>query len=257
MSFKGEERKIKEKQDFTGIGEVYVVAVNPTAKEISELIGAEVSDEPSYITERADGSKSTRIDFWVKPLGYETYKKLTFWLNHDITPSQSGNYEWINDNLKQTWAPSKEAVLEKLEGDMGKWFKSKGLRKAYRGELDLYNFLSTLFNLDTESENGIEQFENIEAIVKGDVSELKQIINNAKENTIKLLFGINDNGYQEIYNRYFLNSRSNRYTTLLKYANEEYTKFKGNYFADTEFKVYDGNNVPQEKETKVSASNLF
>jgi hypothetical protein len=248
------EKKVREKVLFQGVGEVEVVSINPTKQEIETLIGTEIQNEPQYITTREDGSKSTRIDFWVKPQGYETLSKVTFWLEHTEKQSQSGKFQFINNQLRETWADSIEQVREKLSGDMGSWFKDDGLRKAFAGEYDLYNFLIKLGNIDIE--NSSVQFDNIKAIMEGDMTEIKGIVAKFNENngntpkTIKVLFGIDNDGRQVIYTKEFANAKQKTYKRLVDAAMDQYSTFKGEWGNNTEFRIYDEHKVPAQTETE-------
>ena len=259
MSFdNAKQREVKEKLKFTGVGEVEVVAVNPTKEQLDALLGVETDKEPSYITEKADGSKSTRITFWLKPKGYETLVPMSIFLDHSERKSSSGKYQFMNNQLKETWANTIEEVMDKINNtDMGNWFKPCGLRKAYGGEFQLYDFLITLGNLDIINSEDI-QLDNLNAILSGDMTEIRNILNTFNQNnngsaTVKVLFGINDKGYQDVYTGGFMNARSNRYTSLEKKATGEYGSFKSNYGGSMEFSKYEGDAAPQEKETSVSA----
>lgn len=263
MAFNGKTKELREKLLFKGVGKVKVFAVNPTKEELNKIYGESENDrDVSYVTTRDDGSKSTRIDFYVKPENYETINKITFWIDHNISPSQSGKYQFINDKLQDTWSESLEALTEKLNSNESmSWFSKKNLRKAYKGERELYVFLATLFNLDLEA--GIESFDNFDAIVAGDVTEIKAAMsvfseNGTKDLMIKVLHGINDRGYQEIYNRKFANANQNRFNALVKEANGEYGAFKADWGNDVEFRVVTADEKPKTAEVVNStASSLY
>jgi hypothetical protein len=255
-----QEKKIREKNLFTGIGEVEVLCVNPSKAKIEEMLGVEINSDPNYINSKPDGTKSTRIDFWVKPVGYETLSKVTFWLDHEPYVSrEKGLYHFINNQLRDTWAKSEEEVLEKLKGDMGSWFSVTGLRKAYQGELELYNFLVTLFNLDIENSEGV-QFDNFKAILSGDVSEIEKYIENFKTSndnkyrTVKVLFGVDSEGRQVIYTKGFANARQKTFKKLIDLATGQYTEFKAEWNNDTNFSIY---NPEIKKEKEVANTDLF
>lgn len=253
MAFEGKTKQIREKVFLKGIGEVELVAVNPTKEELNSMLNIESDKEISYISEK-DGKKSTRIDFWVKPVGYESLNKITFFLSHDVAISTTGKKEFINNKLDQTWEETIEKLIEKLDSnpDMS-WFSRKDLRAAYRGELKLYRFLTTLFNMDLNE--GIEQFDNFAAIAQGDLSELRAVLtagqnnNEGKSLSLKVLFGINESGYQEIYTGHFANARQNKFGVLVRKATEGYDKFNAEWDNDTTLRVVTPSEKPKENET--------
>ena len=63
---KGNETKEVSFKRYTGIGNVNVLAINPTKAELAKL-GREVEEEPVYVTEK-DGVKSIRLSLYVKPI---------------------------------------------------------------------------------------------------------------------------------------------------------------------------------------------
>lgn len=253
MSFQNAKTKIgKERVLFQGIGKITPIAVNPNAEELRTLLGTENIQEPSYINDR-DGRKTTRIDIWHKPEEYDTYSKMSFYLEHEPQPSSNGNYLIINDFLQNTYGKSIEDVLERIKNDKeyAEWFQTKGLRishgNATNGEVSLLNYLCTLCNIDYYGNNGIN-FENFQAILNGDVSEIRNIIDTfSKESPlfIKVLHGVrvNDEGktYQELYTGKVASGRSNKFSFIANAAKNEYGGFKHDWGNDVTFRIYDSN----------------
>lgn len=265
MSFQNaKQREVQERSLMTGVGPFTPVLINPTKEQLVELLKTENINEPVYINEKETG-KTTRIDIWGKVDNQENYAKISFFLDHNAQASQSGNFLFINNYLQSTYGKSLEEVLGKVEGnaDMS-WFKTKNLRVAYgnsvNGELSLLEFFTTLCSIDF-SEEGIS-FENMNAILNGDVTELRNIIAHfSKEEpvSINVLYGVRvneENGktYQEIYTKKFANHRSKRFDFIIKAANEEYGGFKHDFGGDSKFKVYAASSTSNDAEETAKES---
>ena len=73
---KGNETKEVSFKRYTGIGNVNVLAINPTKAELAKL-GREVEEEPVYVTEK-DGVKSIRLSLYVKPIEVDEILTMSF-----------------------------------------------------------------------------------------------------------------------------------------------------------------------------------
>ena len=226
------EKTGREKLIYTGLSKCKVVAINPNIKEL-DAIGVTLKTEPQYVGE--DGR--VRIDFWVQPQeGGIT--KMSLWLENKLRESKAGKPQWINKYGKTGWAMTIEENLE--------WFLQDGARQAYHGEEDLHKLLQAFLNVkyDTKNKEYDEcQLDTMEAIVKGNITELRDIFLGAyKDNSVRLLFGakVTETGtYQNIFNKFFEKtwSENPNYTAWDAAANGEYG-FKADFQDDWEFKVY-------------------
>ena len=79
---KGNETKEVSFKRYTGIGNVNVLAINPTKAELAKL-GREVEEEHVYVTEK-DSVKSIRLSLYVKPIEIDEILKINKNLTDDL-----------------------------------------------------------------------------------------------------------------------------------------------------------------------------
>lgn len=209
MAF-NEGTELKPRKLYTGLGDVNVVTVNPTLAELQEL-GLNYKEEPVYTTV-VEGVTKTRVDIWVlhPVVGLQ---KVAFFVADDSKASSSGNYLYINDYGTSSWAASPEALVEK-----NTWFRKEGLRLAKSGEPELVDFIKNLLSVGKDS---VAKIDNIDKIIKGDVSELKDVFERFKDRKVQVLFvvkqGSDGEWYQNIYTRYFSRSGNKSVTYWAKH----------------------------------------
>jgi hypothetical protein len=243
MGFNGNvstEKTVTQKTLFTGLGDFKIIAVNPTAKAL-ESVGVKLKNEPAYISETDEGVKRVRVDFWIKEeVNTDIVTKVSLWLEDRIYVGKTkGKTQFINSYGKTSWGTAEEEGLPK---DFSTYFKTKGARPAYKGEEELHNFLSCFLNTiyDTRNDKYDEcLLENTENLFKGDFSELKGVIKMFKDNTIRILLGVDDNGYQQTYNKFFektcVSPNYKKWNSILE---EDYKTFNADFQNDFELKPY-------------------
>ena len=212
-------------QLYTGIAAVSVVAVNPTQAELQE-IGINAKEEPKYSVE----------------INGEEYNKIVFYLRHDdpnITVrfdilakpehrmSKNGKAMWINNIGQMTWSEDVPSY--------DWWKNSDTSRKAYVGEDILVNFTKAWANV---ANGGKISFDTIDAIMKGDVKELKELVKALSANKLRVLIGVKDEKYQVVYNRHFGRLKPANDMLFVKALNEDYGSFNAEYSKDLKFGVY-------------------
>ena len=201
---------------YSGLTNVNVIAINPTMAEL-HAIDIKVKSEPVYNINMGD----------------EDYFKLIFWLrNQDgnfrmeiLTQnkprvSQTGKNQWINNIGQSTWsndAPTYE------------WWKTEGQRKAYTGEETLINFTKAWANV-ASGDN--VSFDTINNIVQGNLSEIKELITALKDNQVRVLIGVKDDRYQQVYTKYFGRVKPQRDDLFIKALNDDYGSFNADFNTD-------------------------
>lgn len=211
-----DEKFFKEFSLYTGVTKMKVLAINPNLEELQEL-GFNFQQEPEYAGQTDEGADKVRLDFI---LGNEfTKAKVSFFLQN--TPSKgstSGKFEFINNFCKSSWGTSLEEVLQR-EGKGGmKFFKPNGARVALVGEVSLMAFLCDWLNTSPEDEVTLD---TLKKIIKGDVKELKEYLNAAKNNEVYVLITAtenNDKYYQNVENRFFVRSQFSETTAINKFS---------------------------------------
>jgi hypothetical protein len=247
---------------YVGLASSYVLAVNPSKKELDELRGFESQNEPEYVKD-GDNGKEAHINFIVKVdpeqnNGIELISQLMFTLRQSPAYNRDETKVQVIDQYgNTTWANTEDAKAgKKLMSSNGSPLKiDDKYRMACVGEADLVGFLKKYlcvqdaFNYVNGSwvkkdhpEDYVFGLEHIKDYFKGDFKELKEALALQPNNKVKLLYGVRttDEGkqYQTVASRpEFILSNSagpNAYAKLEQALTE--AKNRGSY-PTTEFKV--------------------
>ena len=291
----GKTQESSETQEFkryVGVGSSFVVAVNPTKKELEAIYGREMANEPEYVVD-TDNGKEARISFVVKTdpnvcNGIEIINRAMFTLrnapayNRDQTKVQVidkyGNTTWADTEV----AKAKGKVLT-ANGNDAKI--APDYRMACVGEADLIEFLKPYlgvgdaFNYVNGSwvlkEGSLDDYlfglEHIKDYFTGDFSEIKEALALQPNNKVKLLYGVRtaDDGkqYQAVITRHGFVLPNYAGSRAFERLEKELARAKENgSFASTELKVQelaeynvtptDLSNVPVETGTESGSGDM-
>tara|TARA_R100000234_G_scaffold119212_1_gene101518 strand:+ start:2140 stop:2919 length:780 start_codon:yes stop_codon:yes gene_type:complete len=201
---------------YSGLTNVNVIAVNPSMAELHAL-DINVKQEPNYTVTIGDQDYN-KITFWVK--NTESSYRFDILVQPNIRVSQSGKNQWMNSVGQATWSENEPEY---------EWFKKDGLHKAYVGEETLINFVKAWANVRQGDE---VSFDTLDNIVKGNVSELKELVKVLKDNQVRVLMGVKDDKYQTIYTKYFGRVKPQRDDLFIKALNDDYGQFNADFNAD-------------------------
>lgn len=257
-----ESTETQEFKKYVGVGSSYVVAVNPTKKELEEIYGHEMANDPEYVVD-TDKGKEARITFIVKTdpnvcNGVEITNRVMFTLSNAPAYNKDQSRAQVIDKYGNTaWANIEDVKAgKKLFSTTGKELKiDSSYRMACVGEADLVGFLKAYLNVDDAfkyingswvKKDNADDFpfglEHIKDYFSGDFSEIKDAIALQPNNKVKLLYGVRttDEGkqYQTVATRngmVLLNSAGSKALDKLEkdLAN---AKNAGSY-ASTDFRV--------------------
>ena len=201
---------------YSGLTNVKVLAVNPTMAELHAM-DINVKQEPNYKVSFSDQDYN-KVVFWLA--NEDGNFKLEILMASNFRVSQAGKHQWINATGQSTWseeAPSYE------------WWKADGQRKAYIGEETLINFVKAWANVA----NGDEvSFDTINAIASGDVTEIRELVKVLTSNEVRVLVGVKDDKYQQVYTKYFGRVKPQRNDLFVKALNDDYGSFNADFNAD-------------------------
>lgn len=243
---------------YVGVGSSYVVAVNPTKKELEEIYGHEVANDPEYIVD-TDNGKEARITFIVKTdpescNGVEMTNRVMFTLRNAPAYNKDQSKVRVIDRFgNYIWMDSSDAKAGKNTVNGNPMFDASSYHIARVGEVDLVDFLRTYlcvkqgleyvngtWKVKSDEEYYFFNLEFVKNYFSGDFSEIKEALSLQPNNKIKLLYGVrtSDEGkqYQAVASRagFFLhnNAGSKAFERLEKdlvaakesgsYANVEY-----------------------------------
>lgn len=239
-----------ERKLYTGVCTVDVIAINPTRQELAKLYNKEDVVEPNYITVHEDGYKKLRLDVFVKNDEINLSSKFTIWLEDRDNVSLSGKFQFINEKGQNIYADSIEAIVANPNL---LWFDVKTARKAKVGEVDLYEFLIKFTNASTDDDAKLH-LENFANMFNGDLSEI-QMIKEKLGKSIKVLLGVKDEQYQDIYTKFIQRGHMSGTKTMEKNASAEYGGFKADYQNSMDLQVYTQRSMPTEEVVTYSESN--
>lgn len=252
---------------YIGVAPVFVLAVNPTMKELGVIYGTELDKAPVYVGEMEVGEdkhkvQNVRLDFITKSdaekCGIEFITKVAMFVRNEIRYNNAktkcqvidkyGRTSWVTSDQLRTHAIPIDKNGHPLQIDAD-------YRPAFVGEENLTEFIKAYLNIPNPMAyvNGswVEntkvkpsdcecRLEHIEDYFKGDFSEVKDITTLQPNNKVKVLFGVKNSDdnrqYQAAYIDMFLKNNVTDYSRLDK--NVQDRKANGGY-ASVEFAVAD------------------
>lgn len=247
---------------YVGVASSFLLAVNPTKKELEDIYGHEIANAPEYVVD-TDNGKEVRITFIVKTdpntnNGIEAINRITFMLRNTPAYNRDQTKVQVIDKFGNTsWALTEDAKAgKKLYSANGNPLKvDDKYRMAAHGEAELVNFLKVYLGVEdafnyvngswvkkADEENYLFSLEKVKDYFNGDFSELKEVLALQPNNKVKLLYGVRtaDDGkqYQAIATR--LNMVLPNYAGskgLAKLEQELANAKNAGSYSNTEFRV--------------------
>lgn len=247
-----EQRQPTSRELFTGLAPIQIIAVNPNTKKLKEILGTDDVKDPVY-----EGEENTRIDFWYKnhpSLESELSGKFSIWISDNTRESQTGKKQYIDAYSRVVWAES----LGQVEGLTSSWSTKPDkttLREAKEGEERIYSLLKTYANINPQ--NQMFKLDDWKALVKGNGSELEEFFNffNKDMMGVKVLFGIKDGKYQDVFTNRFLGLYSKITDRVRQDLTGEYG-YRQFYNDSLEFKKFDPTSIPSDGDIE-SSDDMF
>lgn len=207
---------------YCGISTMNVVAVNPTLGELHS-IGINLKQEPNYTGIQMGEQTKNKLVFWVRNAEHEFTTRFEILVEpNERAESKTGKFQWINKFGQTAWGTENPSTQYE-------WFKNEGVRRSYNGEEMLIEFMRSWANVGRDGECAID---DIKAVMAGDVAELKQYVTALKENRIRLLLGVKDDKYQQVYTKHFGREKPRRDDLFIKSLNGDYGEFRAEFDAN-------------------------
>jgi hypothetical protein len=226
---------------YTGIAPVSIVAVNPTAEQLSAIYGRKVEKIADYTGKNNDGIQYSRIDFIVKvsdalqkqeKIEKPVFGKLTFFITAGVMKNKDETKVKVINNYGQTqWVTAE--ILQK----MGYPITNDGremtdfilpYKPCANGEEELIHFLKAYLNIPNfrEMVDGVMtvkpadklsdcmagfSIDEIKQILNGNINPVKVVTTLQPDNQVKVLFTVkitaDNKKYQHVYNRFFAKAK--------------------------------------------------
>tara|TARA_A100001201_G_scaffold771_2_gene2086 strand:- start:1931 stop:2725 length:795 start_codon:yes stop_codon:yes gene_type:complete len=201
---------------YSGLTNVRVIAVNPSMAELHSM-DINVKSEPNYSVTMGDEDYN-KVVFWLA--NADGNFKLEILMQTKARVSQTGKHQWMNNVGQSTWSEDEPSY---------EWWKKEGQRKAYTGEETLINFVKAWANVASGDD---VYFDSMPAIVAGNVAEIKKLVEALKHNEVRVLIGVKDDKYQQVYTKYFGRVKPQRDDLFVKALNDDYGQFNADFNAD-------------------------
>lgn len=257
-----ESKEAAEFKRYVGIGSSFVVGVNPTKKELEDIYGREMANDPEYVVDTENG-KEARVTFIVKTdanacNGIEMVNRVMFTLRNAPAYNRDQTKVQVIDKYgNTTWADTETAKaggkILTANGNSAKIDSS--YRMACVGEAELINFLKVYLCVAdafdyvngswvkrADADDNVFGLEHIKDYFKGDFSEIKEAIALQPNNKVKLLYGVRttDDGkqYQTVATHSNMVLRNSAGSKAIERLEKELNNLKerGSY-ASTDFRV--------------------
>lgn len=224
---------------YKGIGAFNIIAVNPNKKELEELQGRDIENEPEYKTKNDDGQDVMRVTFYAKTNpeakvnnGIELMLPISFMLVKDKRVGQgSGKIQIVDKYGRFAWATQEDIDSKSIPMyKSGPANISKDYRLTYQGEESLVEFLKTWLNIPNPADykdgqwvmkkdpSDSEVSLDMDALFKGNITELKDLVKLAASYMVKAAVGVKttEEGkqYQAVFTRMFVKNAVTNYSKL-------------------------------------------
>jgi len=186
--FNGIDRPTEDRKYYFGIGKYKVICVNPSKKEMIEKLGykEDNTEEPNYTGTSQDGQRQARITIHVEHVDTKMRQRADYYIVDVPKSSSGGKLQYCNSKGKFSYLDDPNNIPANMA-----WFDNTGIRPAFKGEEALIDFIFNLFDIQPKKTPNFScQIANVEALFKGDFSEIKAILNDRPEKSINLLAGI-------------------------------------------------------------------
>lgn len=240
----------QEFKRYTGVAPVFIKAINPDKAQHEELFNTTLDEAPNYLgtVTDSDGNeyKNARISIVLEPdtekIGFEMpLVTMALFIQQRPKYNKDNTKVQVIDKYGRTaWPTIEEAKAKKIPLDKnGNPVNiDSDYRPAFVGEEELMKFVKAYLcipelttwdnenrkyvpNTKVKAEDCECRFDNLDAIFKGDFSEIKDALGYQPTNKVKVLLGVRtdiETGklYQSVYTKRFLRNSATNFSSLDK-----------------------------------------
>lgn len=251
-----ETREYAARKYYTGFAPIQIIAVNPTEKRLKEILGLDEVKPPVYESE-----KNLRLDFWYvnhPSSKIEMRGKFSLWVSNKTRVSKSDKKQFIDNFTKTAWAENLAALSDLMRGwEEPRKLDKASIREAKEGEENVYSLMKAYANASPKTKPFV--LDDWNSLAKGNGSELEAFFNhfNKLGGGIKVLLGIKESKYQDVFTGIFINVDSRPTDYVKKMVEGEYG-FKSYYGKSFDLKEFIPDEAPEENEVESnSVTDMF
>lgn len=220
---------------YVGVATLKIMAVNPN-NAVLKTLGWNIkddADEPSYVSDKTmeDGTikRTTKVRFMVQiqELEDKPIIPLDFFIGPEVMQARDGKIKVIDRFGRDAWgqpdivnARKKIYYNSRTTGQIIPAIIDDKYELCHRGELELVRFLMKFLAMKplqykdrktgewvNNPDPGSLTIDNWKALVNGDFREIRGYVQSQKDNAIKVVLGVENNGdksFQSFYKEKFL-----------------------------------------------------
>ena len=245
-----ETREVSNRKYYTGFAPIQIIAVNPNEDKLKDILGLDEVKTPVY-----EGEKNVRLDFWYvnhPSSKVEMRGKFSLWVSNNTRISKSDKKQFIDNFTKTAWAENLAGLSETMRNwDESRRLDKSSIREAKEGEENVYALMKAYANASPKTKPFV--LDDWNALAKGNGSELEAFFKhfNKLNGGIKVLLGIKDSKYQDVFTNIFLNVEG-RITDYVKKVVEGEYGYKHYYANSYDLKEFSPDAAPAETEVENS-----
>lgn len=177
-----------ERKLYTGLAAFKVLAINPTEKELGEILTPEIAakfDTQYGVSDNSLlGIKTRPIVIWVQDSQEKLSPQLvSIEISKEPDVAQTGSMKFVNSKNNDTYSKDEKTLKDNPRMT---WFTEHTFWPARIGEVEYYKFIDTLFRFNHTKDKTFFDFlkeTNIdfETVLKGDFKGLKELVAFCKE----------------------------------------------------------------------------
>jgi hypothetical protein len=243
----------------TGITPLSILAVNPTKKELEAIYGKDLEKDPEYLSADENGVKKLRVDFIVKTVindklgcNEEIITKVPFFLEDKPALTSAGDKAYVLNLYGENACLPLENVKSGTLPDNMKWYNTTKMRPAYKGEIELVDFLKAFLNIPnrafkdkvipdvTQAEIQLEKIKSY--FTNGDIKEFVSAVKTRMSTNVVLLWGgVRTTDDNKQYQAWFLKKPLKLGNSNFDYIKRDVAERQSQMnvdFGDYKFKIY-------------------